>query len=46
MLKEEIFKSEDFLNKLEESKKQYGKGKIHIARTVFSELREKYNCSK
>ena len=31
-----------FLNKLENSKKQYAEGKVHSARTVFKGLREKY----
>lgn len=31
-----------FLNKLEKSKKEYREGKVHSARTVFKELRKKY----
>ena len=31
-----------FLNKFEESKKQYKEGKISNAKSVFKELREKY----
>lgn len=32
----------NFLIQLEKSKKEYKKGKVHNARTVFKELREKY----
>lgn len=38
----ERYQKEIFLNKLEESQKEYEKGKIHSARIVFKELREKY----
>lgn len=38
----ERYQKEMFLNKIEKSKKQYKKGKVHDARTVFKGLREKY----
>ena len=38
----EQYEKEIFLSKLEKSKKQYNEGKVHSARTVFKELREKY----
>ena len=42
----EQYKKEIFLvelsNKLEESEKQYEAGKVHNAKSVFKELREKY----
>lgn len=38
----EQYQREMFLNKLEKSKKQYEKGKMHSAKTVFKELKEKY----
>ncbi len=38
----EQYQKEVFLNKLEKSKNQYKEGKVHKARTVFKELREKY----
>ena len=38
----EQYQKEMFLNKLEKSKEEYKKGKIHDARTVFKRLREKY----
>ncbi len=38
----EKYQKEIFLNKLEESQKEYEKGKIHSARIVFKELKEKY----
>lgn len=39
----EQYQREMFLNKLEMSKKEYKEGKVHKARTVFKELREKYD---
>lgn len=39
---QEQYQKERFLNKLEKSKNQYKAGKVHNARTVFKELREKY----
>ena len=39
--KKELFLSE-LQNKLEKSEKEYEQGKIHNARVVFKELREKY----
>ena len=33
---------ESTLNKLEKSKKEYKEGKVHDAKSVFKELREKY----
>ena len=38
----EEYRREEFLSKLEESKKQYKEGKVHSAKKVFKELREKY----
>ena len=38
----EQYQRDVFYNKLEKSKKQYEEGKVHSARTVFKELREKY----
>lgn len=38
----EQYQKEMFLNKLEKSKKEYEEGKVHNAKTVFKELREKY----
>ena len=38
----EKYQKEVFLNKLEKSKKEYEKGQVHSARTVFKGLREKY----
>lgn len=38
----EKYQKEVFLNKLEKSKKEYEKGRVYSARTVFKELREKY----
>ena len=38
----EQYQKEVFLNKLEKSKNEYKEGKVHKARTVFKELREKY----
>ena len=38
----EQYSKEEFLDKLEKSKKQYKEGKVHNAKTVFKELREKY----
>ena len=38
----EQYQKEMFLNKLEKSKKEYEKGKVHNARTVLKGLREKY----
>jgi len=38
----EKYQKEVFLNKLEKSKKEYEKGQVHSARTVFKWLREKY----
>ena len=38
----EQYQKEMFLNKLEKSKKEYEKGQVHSARTVFKRLREKY----
>lgn len=38
----EKYQRDMFLNKLEKSKRQYKEGKVHSARTVFKELREKY----
>ena len=38
----EQYQREIFLSKLEKSKKQYKKGEVHSARTVFKGLREKY----
>lgn len=38
----EQYQRDVFYNKLEKSKKQYKEGKVHSARTVFKELREKY----
>lgn len=38
----EQYQREMFLNKLERSKKEYKEGKVHKARAVFKELREKY----
>lgn len=39
--KKKIFLNE-LSNKLEESEEQYKKGKVHNAKSVFKELREKY----
>ena len=36
----EQYQKEMFLSKLEKSKKEYEKGKVHNARTVFKGLRE------
>ena len=36
------YQEEMFLNKLEKSKKEYKEGKVHDAKSVFKELREKY----
>ena len=38
----EQYQKEMFLNKLEKSRKEYKEGKVHNARAVFEELREKY----
>lgn len=38
----EKYQEEIFLNKLEKSKKEYEKGQVYSARTVFKGLREKY----
>lgn len=38
----EQYQKEIFLNKLEKSKKEYEKGQVHSARTVFKGLRKKY----
>lgn len=38
----EKYQKEIFLNKLEKSKEEYKKGKVHSARRIFKELREKY----
>lgn len=38
----EQYRKEIFLNKLEKSEKEYEKGQVHSARTVFKGLREKY----
>ena len=38
----EQYEKETFLNKLENSRKQYTEGKTHSARTIFKGLREKY----
>lgn len=38
----EQYQKEMFFNKLEKSKKEYEKGQVHSARTVFKGLREKY----
>lgn len=38
----EQYQKQIFFNKLEQSKQQFKDGKIHNAREVFSELREKY----
>lgn len=38
----EKYQRDMFINKLEKSKQQYKEGKVHSARTVFKELREKY----
>ena len=38
----EQYQKEVFLNILEKSKNEYKEGKVHKARTVFKELREKY----
>lgn len=38
----EKYQKEVFLNKLEKSQKEYEKGRVHSARTVFKGLREKY----
>lgn len=38
----EDYQKEIFYSKLEKSKKEYKEGKVHSARTVFKELREKY----
>lgn len=38
----EQYQKEIFLNKLEKSKKEYNEGKVHSAKTIFKELREKY----
>jgi len=34
---------QEFLNKLEKSKKQYKDGKVYSARTVFKSLRKRYS---
>ena len=39
--KKELFLTE-LSSKLEKSEKEYEQGKVHDARTVFKELREKY----
>lgn len=36
------YQKEMFLDKLEKSKQEYKEGKVHDARSVFKELREKY----
>lgn len=38
----EQYEKDVFCSKLERSKEQYKEGKVHSARTVFKELREKY----